>query len=243
MPRARWRRPVTSTASARTRKTDPSFIATHSGLFTAAEGQTEVERVSESNQDFMGFSIAGANRLLGSGHPDLSQDLPPHLGLIESRDGGRTWDSVSLLGEADFHVLRSQGARIYGFDGIQGRFMTSSDGGRTWGQRTPPAAMYDIAIDPESPDRIIAATDQGLFLSDDAGTRWRPGNDQLVGLPAWPATARLYLVDGQGQVLLSDDGGRRYDPTGQVSGQAVAFMVDEDELYRGIGRRKRAVRR
>lgn len=91
--------------------------------------------------------------------------------------------------------------------------------------------MYDIAIDPESPDRIIAATEQGLFLSDDAGTRWRPGSDQLVGLLAWPATARLYLVDGQGQVLLSDDGGRRFDPTGQVSGQAVAFMVDEDELY------------
>jgi hypothetical protein len=42
----------------------------------------------------------------------MSQSLPPNLGLIESRDGGETWKNVSLLGQADFHVLESAGRRI-----------------------------------------------------------------------------------------------------------------------------------
>jgi hypothetical protein len=36
----------------------------------------------------MGFTIVGPNRFLGSGHPDLRDDLPPLLGLIESTNRG-----------------------------------------------------------------------------------------------------------------------------------------------------------
>ena len=208
------------------------FIATHHGLFAAEEGEVAVERVSESTQDFMGFSIASEDRFIGSGHPPPEQqDLPPNLGMIESTDGGRTWENVSLLGEADFHVLRAQGDRIYGFDGTQGRLMVSRDGGQSWQQRTPPAGVYDLAIDPEDPDRVIASTEQGVFVSTDAANRWRPGNNELAGLLAWPAPDRLYLVSGQGEVLRSRDGGREFEPVGQVNGQPVAFMADNGELY------------
>ena len=83
------------------------FIATHNGLFTAAEGETTPTQVGTSSQDIMGFSVVGPNRFVASGHPGLDQDLPGNLGLIESRDGGRTWKNISLLGEADFHVLEA----------------------------------------------------------------------------------------------------------------------------------------
>ena len=211
------------------------YVATHHGLFRAPEGQTRMRRVGDSTQDIMGFTVAGANRFLGSGHPDPTQELPPLLGLIESRDGGRTWESISLLGEADFHVLQSAGERVYGFDGSQGRLLVSSDGGRTWKQAAPPGAVFDLAVDPRAPNRIVASTEAGVFRSADAGKGWRPLADDLAGLLTWPAPDRMYLVDGEGQVHQSGDGGRRFEPTGGIGGPPVAFTSHEDELYAALG--------
>jgi hypothetical protein len=208
------------------------YVATHSGLFIAGDGEQQLRQVGDSAQDIMGFSVVGPDRFIGSGHPDPDDSSsPPNLGLIESRDGGQTWKNVSLLGEADFHVLRSSGARIYGYDGTQGGLMVSSDGGRRWTQRTPPAAMFDLAIDPDDPDRIVASTEAGVFSSADAGKGWRPLRDDTAGLLAWPADDRLYLVDGQGQVQHSADGGRRWQPAGSIGGQPVAFVAHDSELY------------
>jgi photosystem II stability/assembly factor-like uncharacterized protein len=191
-----------------------------------------MRRIGDSEQDIMGFSVVGADRFIGSGHPDPNDTgSPPNLGLIESRDGGKTWKNISLLGEADFHVLQSSGERIYGFNGIEGRLMVSTDGGRQWARRTPPAAMFDLAIDPRDPDHIAASTERGIFSSADAGKTWRPRRDDTAGLLAWPAPDRLYLVDGQGQVQRSSDGGRHWESTGSIGGQPVAFMAHESELY------------
>lgn len=207
------------------------YVATHYGLFEAPKGSTALQQIGESTQDIMGFSVVSADRFIGSGHPDPSQDLPPNLGLIESRDGGRTWENVSLHGEADFHVLRSAGQRVYGFDGTQGRLMVSSDGGRGWQERMPPGALFDLAIDPSDRDRIIVSTERGVFVSPNAGEGWRPLNAELAGLLAWPANDRLFLVDGNGQVLRSGDSGKSFESAGQLGGQPVAFLAHEDVLY------------
>jgi hypothetical protein len=211
------------------------YVATHTGLFVAEDGKRQMRRVGDSEQDIMGFSVVGPDRFVGSGHPDPNDpDSPPNLGLIESRDGGETWNSVSLLSEADFHVLRSSGDRIYGYDGTQGRLMVSTDGGRRWAQRTPPAAMFDLAMDPGDPDRIVTSTERGVFSSADAGNSWQPLRDDTAGLLAWPAADRLYLVDGQGAVQQSGDGGRRWRPTGNIGGQPVAFIAHDAELYAAL---------
>ncbi len=206
------------------------FVATHNGLYSARDGRRRVEPVGEVGQDIMGFSVVARDRFIGSGHPAPTQDLPPHLGLIESRDGGRTWASVSLLGEADFHVLRSAGRRVYGFDGTQGRLMVSGNGGRDWQQRTPPAAMFDLAIAPGDPSRIVVSTERGLFASRDAGRRWRPLSSTLAGLLAWPEDG-LYLVDGGGTVQRSSDGGGTFERAGQVAGAPAALTAARGELY------------
>jgi photosystem II stability/assembly factor-like uncharacterized protein len=210
------------------------FIATHNGLFTAAKGETTPTQVGTSSQDIMGFSVVGANRFVGSGHPGLDQDLPPNLGLIESRDGGKTWKSISLLGEADFHVLESSGTKVYGFDGTQGRVMVSGNGGRIWQQRTPPAGVFDLAIDPDSPSRIVAATEKGLFVSKDEGRAWRPVNGELAGLLGWPRRTALYLIGGDGQVLRSRDAGATWESQGTIGGQPAAFIAHQDELYAAL---------
>jgi hypothetical protein len=211
------------------------YVATHSGLFVARDGQQQMRRIGDSAQDIMGFSVVAADRFIGSGHPDPNDtSSPPNLGLIESRDGGKTWKNISLLGEADFHVLHSSGQRVYGYDGIQARLMVSNDGGRQWAQRTPPAAMFDLAIDPRDPDRIVASTERGVFASANAGKAWRPLRVDTAGLLAWPAPDRLYLVDGQGQVQHSGDGGRQWQPTGSIGGQPAAFIAHETELYAAL---------
>lgn len=110
-----------------------AFVALGVIVLTAGDGETTrtggPAQISQEQQDFMGFTVAGPDRLLASGHPTPGQDLPAALGLIESRDGGRTWQPVSLLGQADFHVLRAAGERVYGFDPASGMLLASGDGG------------------------------------------------------------------------------------------------------------------
>lgn len=92
------------------------FAATHTGLFRITEGRAE--RVGNRYQDTMGFTVVGPDRFLGSGHPELrdytSGKLPGLLGLIESKDAGRSWKPQPLLGEADFHILAFAHGRFTG---------------------------------------------------------------------------------------------------------------------------------
>ena len=67
------------------------FVATHTGLFRAGREQARAVRVAGRHQDTMGFTVVGPDRFLGSGHPDGRENLPPFLGLIESRDAGASW--------------------------------------------------------------------------------------------------------------------------------------------------------
>lgn len=210
------------------------FIATHNGLFAAAPDQTRPEQVGETEQDIMGFSVVGPSHFIGSGHPGPDQDLPGNLGLIESRDAGKTWKNVSLLDEADFHVLEHSGDSIYGFDGTQGRLMVSRDGGRKWDERKPPAGVFGLAVDPKDSSRVVASTEDGIFISPNDGRRWQPLRDDTAGLLAWPARDRLYLVDGQGQVLLSSDAGANWQTQGSIGGQPAAFVAHRHDLYAAL---------
>lgn len=85
----------TSTASASTPADGALYAATHTGLFRL-DGDGNVERIADRYQDTMGFTVAGPDEFLASGHPDLRdkelqvEGKPPLLGLIESPDAGRT---------------------------------------------------------------------------------------------------------------------------------------------------------
>jgi hypothetical protein len=217
------------------------FIATHTGLFRVGKDSQKAVRIADRYQDTMGFSIVGPDHFLGSGHPDArEQTLPPRLGLIESTDAGRTWDPISLLGAADFHVLRSTGKHVYGYDASNDRLLASTDEGRSWQELDKPvsAPIVDLAPDPSDPRRLAAtsvgAIELGLYTSRNRGESWTRLND-AVGLLAWPAPARLYLADGEGNVFLSSDGGRTLSRRGEIGGQPAAFLaVGKDELYAAL---------
>jgi photosystem II stability/assembly factor-like uncharacterized protein len=207
------------------------FIATHTGLFRLERGAQRAERVGDRHQDTMGFTVAGPDHFLGSGHPDVRDDLPPLLGLIESRDAGRTWTPISLLGKVDFHALRVRGRRIVGYDATSGRVMISENRGRSWRGTRPPERLVDVVVDPASPDRLLAAGESRIFVSRNRGRTWKQREDG-TGLLAWPRLNRLYLLDGGGRVWLSRDGGTRWQQRGQIGGRAAAFLaVAGDLLY------------
>jgi hypothetical protein len=216
------------------------FIATHTGLYRVEEGQRKAERVGDLYQDTMGFTIVGPNRFLGSGHPDINEarekDLPSLLGLIESTDKGESWRPISLLGEADFHVLRFAGERVYGYDSSNDRLLVSGDRGRTWDELEKPGPLVDLAVDPTNARRIVVTSagglEEGLFESRDGGESWTR-RSEAVGLLAWPG--RLYLVAGGGQVFASRDAGRRLEHLGEIGGEPAALVAEgPDELYAAL---------
>lgn len=208
------------------------LIATHTGLYRSMdENEPDIERVGKRTSDYMGFTVAGPKRFLASGHPSLDEGGPSHLGLIESTDRGQSWRSVSLRGQADFHALRASGDHVYGYDSTTGRLFASKDGGKTWASHKPPAAVHDLAIPPEQPDGLLAATEMGITISQDGGGSWRTRNRSHTGLLAWPTSDALYLVGGTGTVSLSRDGGRSFQPVGQIDGQPAAFLAHGRTLY------------
>ncbi|MDS2173295.1 hypothetical protein Q7C18_11340 [Nesterenkonia sp. CL21] len=217
---------------------DPSdgalLIATHYGLFRMGDGAPE--RVSEV-QDFMGFTVVDEDRLLASGHPGQGQDAPSNLGLIESTDGGATWEEVSLGGEADFHGLDAVGERVYGVDSTSGgQLMVSDDGGETWESPDVPA-MAGVAVDPRDPDTLLATTPDGPMLSTDGGQSVTALEDApLLLIADWAADGTLYALDPAAGLHRSDDDGATWD---EVPGSAelpegypeAVYGVDADELW------------
>ncbi|MDQ3381812.1 MAG: exo-alpha-sialidase [Actinomycetota bacterium] len=211
------------------------YIATHTGLYRSSEGDSKSVRVGDSKQDTMGFSVIGPDRFVGSGHPDFRTDLPPLLGLIESTNKGRSWEPISLLGDADFHVLRAVGERVYGYDASNDRLLVSADAGRTWEEVERPAPLLDLAADPEADLHLVAAgasdLGQGLYESRDGGRSWESVG-QLAGLLAWPTPDRLFVVDLGGNVFVSANGGRDLEHRGVVGGQPAALVGESaDELF------------
>lgn len=184
-------------------------VATHNGLYRMPD-DGPVERISEDQHDFMGFTVAGPHRFLASGHPGIGteafQELDrPLFGLIESTDGGRSWDPVSLSGEVDFHGLEAAHGNVYGFDSTSGRLLVSTDEGTTWDNRSS-ISIADLAVDPADEDHIIVSTGEGLADSIDGGRSWQPLDGPPVAFLDWHAERGLWGLDARGTVHRLDGG-------------------------------------
>ena len=216
------------------------YAATHYGLWRIP-GQGDATRVADRYQDTMGFTVVGPGTFLGSGHPDfqMDHDLPTRLGLIRTGDAGETWESVSLSGEVDFHVLHVAHGRIYGWDAGTGRVMVSADDGGTWETRSI-MDLRDVVVSPDDAETLLATTPAGLVRSGDGGRTWAPvsGAPALTVL-AWSAGDSLYGVASNGAVQHSVDGGITWAGRGAVVGEPEALAVsvegDSERVYVAVG--------
>ncbi|GHF21882.1 hypothetical protein GCM10018789_59900 [Streptomyces werraensis] len=177
------------------------YAAGHHGVFRLDGGKAT--RVAGRYQDTMGFTVTGPSTFLASGHPapaDPEARLP-HLGLIRSTDAGRTWQTLSAEGEADFHSLVQAGDVLYGFDSQSGRVWASTDAGRSWDRRAKAEAL-DLAAHPASVTTVWAATGTGLERSTDGGRTFRPVSSapRLVAVEE-PEPGSLVALTADGRVL------------------------------------------
>ncbi|OBB77776.1 hypothetical protein A5759_02925 [Mycobacterium sp. 852014-52144_SCH5372336] len=182
------------------------YAATHYGLYRfGRDGAPEL--VGGHTHDFMGFTVIGADHFLASGHPGATDPGQlPHLGLIESTNGGRNWTNRSLPGEADFHSVQYRHGRVYAYDSLSGRVMISA-GEDGWDRRAEIAAL-SIAVSPTNREEILATTaEAGLMRSLDGGATFTttPSASPLVYL-GWPDDGPLIGVDPAGTLRSSLDG-------------------------------------
>lgn len=182
------------------------YAAGHLGVFRLTGGKAV--RVADRYQDTMGFTVTGPSTFLASGHPSPSDPnaASPHLGLLRSTDAGRTWQTLSAGGEADFHALEQAGPTLYGHDSRSGKVWASEDGGRTWDERAR-LPLLGLAAHAGSPQRVWAATGTGLETSTDGGRTFRaaPGAPALVAVDA-PEPGLLTGLTKDGRVVASPDG-------------------------------------
>jgi len=206
--------------------TDPGsgtlYVASHLGVFTLAADGT-VSRVADRWQDTMAFTVIGPGHLLASGHPDLREDLPVQLGLLESRDGAETWQPVALSGEADFHALETSGDRVWGFDSVSGRLLTTTDR-EEWTAVAEGSPLVDLAAG-EDPGSVLATTPEGRLLRYDVGGG---PPEQVGGAPPVVLVDRaedggLVGVTADGVLHVAEADATGWRRAGDVPGSPQAF--------------------
>ena len=204
---------------------DSVVVGTHDGVHSIDIATGASSRIGSARDDFMGFTGQLAGTLVASGHPGPGSTLPNPLGLLASEDGGRTWESRSLLGEVDFHGIAVRGDEVVGWD-TRGPLQWSTDGGSTWtaGPSMTPTALAWFE------DKVWLATpDQGLVT-------WSPGDADVVpvGLPAVLVSSAadgstLWKVDGDGSVHRTVDGST-WQQVGLVT-SIEALAADADRAF------------
>ncbi|SDS33155.1 WD40/YVTN/BNR-like repeat-containing protein [Agrococcus carbonis] len=152
------------------------LVGTHNGLFSVdLESGDVAGPVGEHVIDLMGLTRAD-DRLLASGHPGASgpQHLEgPNLGLIQSLDGGETWDSVSLEGIADFHALTYDPAAGAVIGAHAGQMLISDDMGTSWREGAA-ADPFDLLA---TTDGLLMTSITGLSISTDGGESFQADED------------------------------------------------------------------
>jgi hypothetical protein len=219
---------------------DRLLIATHHGLMALEGG--ELDGVSERQDDFMGFSVhpSGNGVYLASGHPAGGGNL----GVIVSRDGGRTWEPLSpgAGGPVDFHQMDVSKADPEIMVGVFGAIQASRDGGLTWAVTgRPPAPMIGLALSPSEPETLYAATQAGLFESPDLGASWSKAGDTDAPATMVAATAdgTVWAYDVENGLTRKADRSDGFEPVGPTLGDdAILHLAVKDgemaaATYRG----------
>ena len=175
------------------------LVPAHTGL--AAFRDDGWSEVNGPIHDFAGFSLA-ERAIYASGHPPPGSSLPNPLGLVKSTDLGKSWVSLALGGEADFHFLavgyRSNAIYVRSTEAnsampIPGLHL-SVDDGKTWRRqiaRGLEGDVFGIAAHPQDARTLAVATGKGLYLSRDAGETFKRFDDRQA------VTAVAFELDGR----------------------------------------------
>lgn len=215
------------------------YIATHGGLVRLVGGE-RWEYVGEGRFDLMGFTAHPSERgvMYVSGHPDHSSHLPNPIGVMVSRDGGQTWQPLTLPGKVDLHAmaLSADGHTLFGWNvtGSPGLYRISVRDG-TWARVDAKGLqeVFGLATHPQQSDTLLAGTRGGLVVSRDRGQTWSPISNALSGIqvtavayhPKNPRTLYAYAARPDLGLIRSEDGGEQWKNLGFFLGEKDAVNV------------------
>ena len=195
------------------------LLATHDGLFDATK--RPAAKIGGTN-DLMGFTPGKEQGVFyASGHPGEGSSLPNPLGLIRSRDGGKTWELLSRQGESDFHALTSTTSGIVAYDGT----LRVSPDGKAWTSVKAAFAPAVLAGHPDS-DTVLATTGDGVQRSTDGGATWTLNSAApVIQFAGFASPGEAAGIEPDGTVHVSADGGATWTRTGRVDGGVQAMSV------------------
>jgi photosystem II stability/assembly factor-like uncharacterized protein len=209
------------------RNPDRLYLATHHGFFAVGPDGV-AQRVSETEDDFMGFTPHPADPevLYASGHPAGGGNL----GFIVSRDGGQTWAKLSdgADGPVDFHQMDISKADPQVIYGVYGELQKSTDGGRSWSRVGPaPEGIIGLSASSLDTDRLYAATRTGLLVSTDGGQSWRPahGSQQLASMVQVTPEGTVYAFIAGSGLLQTEEPGLQWTALGNDFGRALVLHL------------------
>jgi photosystem II stability/assembly factor-like uncharacterized protein len=193
------------------------------------DGQTAWARFDTTDVHSLAFVGSDPEHLL-FGH---------HGGLLESRDGGRTWSALPVRDDAMSMAPAEDGSIVVAGHDI---LTASRDRGVTWSSvpaDLPSLDIHGFTRDPADPARMWAyLATGGLWESTDFGAHWTQVRADNVVYPLAVrdgSVTRLLGVDANGLVT-SADGGRTWStlgtpPTYPMTG--LAATPDGRTLYAG----------
>ena len=139
---------------------------------------------------------------------------------------------MSLLGEADFHVLVAAHDQIFAVDAQTGNFMVSSDR-KTWETRSQ-LTIASLAVDPESAEKLVAYTEAGVMASADGGRNWAAVDAPSVTALSWSGKLGLWATAPGRGVYYTGRTPQVWQKRGSLPGTAEAFLADHDYLYAAV---------
>jgi photosystem II stability/assembly factor-like uncharacterized protein len=154
------------------------LAGTDQGVFRSADPAKGWEKLpfgGGTNENIYALHIA-------AGRPDTIWAGTSTAGVIVSRDGGKTWAKAggAVDGVPISSIATDPRRPEYVYVGTTQTFYVSRDNGATWNRRggnLPLGNFTSILINPNKTDEIILGssldTDGGIFISEDAGNRWK----------------------------------------------------------------------
>jgi photosystem II stability/assembly factor-like uncharacterized protein len=150
--------------------------------------------------------------------------------VYRSQDGGASWvrmrDGLTDRHFVDVAFANSDPSVVY-VVAVDGTVYRSADGGATWAVTAldpADAAGFAIAANPADANRVVAATSDGVFSSQDAGQTWsQRAVRTLEGVSIDIEHVSQILFSNDGTLLIASD-------AGVVRGGATGELLLEDTV-------------
>jgi len=158
------------------------LIPGHRGIAVFGDGRWSI--APGPQHDYMGFA-ATREFIFSSGHLAPGGGAGASLGLIRSRDGGRSWTSLGFAGEAEFHTVAAgyETNALYVYNPAPNsrmprtglyRMIGEGSGWRGLSAQGMHGELFKLAVHPTDEAMVAAVTSDGLFLSRDGGDEFKP---------------------------------------------------------------------